>query len=58
MHVQTDCGIPIYCLPDCARCNLSGRSPEKMVECPARRFDDFGLVCKPETCPEYREDEG
>lgn len=57
MNLYTADGISYHCLPACARCKISGESPETMDECPDRRFDDQGLVCIPELCDAYTEDE-
>lgn len=50
-------GIDIYCLPDNAYCKICKCSPETAAECPLRKFDDFGDVCKPDVCDYYTEDD-
>lgn len=57
MNIRTECGDSIYCLPDCARCKISGISPEHMDSCPLYRYDPLrGETCIPESCEEYTED--
>lgn len=56
MFIQTADGIPIYCLPDCARCETTGENPEAMQTCPLRAFDYFGDICIPEQCDYYEEE--
>ena len=56
MNIRTMDGIPIYCLPDGARCSCTGKSPEAMTECPICACDMFGLLCIPEICDRYTED--
>lgn len=51
MDLRTSDGVYFYCLPDCARCKLSGESPEHMIECPKGRW-----ACVPEYCEEYVEE--
>ena len=55
MIIKTPDGINIHCLPDCAKCKSSGKSPLEMNACPNYFFDDFGLECVPELCDEYSE---
>lgn len=55
MEIKTIDGIEIYCLPDCAKCKLTGKSPLEMIECPIKAFDDFGDVCNPDLCEHYEE---
>ena len=56
MNIRTQWGDKIFCLPDCARCRITGKSPEDMDSCPIINFDDFGDECVPELCDEYEED--
>lgn len=56
MEIRTKDGMMIYCLPDNARCKLTGRNPESMCECPIFNFDDLGDICVPELCEEYEEE--
>ena len=58
MQIKTSDGIDIFCLPDCARCEMSGKTPERMIKCPARQFDAFGDLCCPGECEYYTEEEG
>lgn len=55
MEIVTEDGIEIFCLPDCARCKLTGKSPTEMIECPEHCFDVFGDVCRPDDCDYYEE---
>ena len=55
MDIMTSDGVRIYVLPECARCKCTGISPDAMTECPLRKFDPFGLMCKPDVCEEYTE---
>lgn len=55
MRIETSDGIPIFCLPDCAICELSGEHPDSMIRCPALYYDN-GWRCVPEKCNEYREE--
>ena len=57
MDICTQYGQKIFCLPDNARCRLSGKSPHETEKCPIRNFDDYGDVCVPELCDEYGEGE-
>ena len=57
MDICTECGQKIFCLPDNARCRLSGKSQHETEKCPIRNFDDYGDVCVPELCDEYGEGE-
>ena len=57
MNIMTSDGIEIYVLPDCAKCELSGKSPEQMDECPIRYKTGFE-DCMPGECPYYTENEG
>ena len=56
MSIKDESGIEIYCLPDCAKCTLTGKSPEDMDECPGCYFDTFGYECHPGECEYYTED--
>lgn len=56
LSLYTDGGMQYFCLPDCARCRLTGENPETMDKCPAYNFDDHGDVCVPELCNEYEEE--
>ena len=56
MIIKTIEGIDIYCLPDCARCGMSGENPTDMDECPIGAFDLSGYVCVPDLCDEYSEE--
>lgn len=55
MNIMTESGISIYCLPECARCRVTGRNPELMDVCPNRKYDAFGDICIPDDCIEYEE---
>ena len=55
MDICTECGQKIFCLPDNARCRLSGKPPHETEKCPICNFDDYGDVCVPELCDEYGE---
>lgn len=65
MEVKTVGGIDIFCLPDCAVCKLSGKSPFDMEQCPLdfcssedeEEFynNDRPHICYPEICSEYCE---
>ena len=57
MTIKTDDYIDIYCLPDYAKCMLAGISPEKLDYCPARKFDYYGMMCLPNQCEHYTEEE-
>lgn len=56
MKIKTADGICIYCLPDFAKCKVTGQHPCDMDECPTYEFDEFGDVCQPEECEHYSED--
>lgn len=59
MRIRNSDGvITIYCLPDNAKCRVSGKSPEYMIKCPIYNFDDYGDECVPELCDEYEEGDG
>ncbi len=45
----------LFCLPSCAKCKISGKNPEKMENCPIRKYDDLGDECIPEDCEHYTE---
>lgn len=49
-------GQGFYCLPEYARCSVSGENPEDMSYCPLCLFDHLGMVCKPGECEYYTED--
>ena len=49
MDIQTSDGIVIYCLPECAKCKLTGEHVEEMDECPCC---DSG-ICTPDVCYYY-----
>lgn len=53
MTIKTDDYIDIYCLPDYAKCELAGISPEMLDDCPARKFDYYGMMCLPSQCEHY-----
>lgn len=55
MNIKTEDGIIIFCLPDCARCKVCGKSPVEIDECPLHKFDVNGDKCVPELCEEYEE---
>lgn len=55
MNINTPDGISVFCLPDNARCKISGESPCDMDCCPICNFDDYGDFCVPELCDEYTE---
>lgn len=57
VDVLTKHGQCIMCLPDKARCRLSGKTPHDMDKCPICNFDDYGDICVPELCDEYEEGE-
>ena len=57
MDIYTMCGQQIFCLPDIARCKLSGKSPHDMDECPLRHDKYDSDMCIPEMCNEYEEGE-
>ena len=57
MQLQTSDYITMYCLPDNARCKISGENPEVMCECPMKKYDPQGNICCPETCEHYTEEE-
>lgn len=57
MDICTKYGQKIFCLPDNARCRLSGKSPHETEKCPIRNFDYCGDVCVPELCDECGEGE-
>lgn len=50
MNVKTKDGIDIYCLPECAICQLSDENPLDMEVCP--RCQEY---CTPDICNEYME---
>lgn len=52
MTIKTGDGIDIYCLPECAKCLITGEHLEDMDECPCC---DSG-VCTPGSCENYIED--
>ena len=54
MNIKTSEHIDIYILPDSAKCELTGKSPSDMNECPSCEFDDEDL-CIPENCIYYTE---
>ena len=56
MNIRTQWGDMIHCLPECARCRITDKSPEDMDTCPILNFDDFGAECAPELCEQYEED--
>ena len=56
MNIKTEWGGDIYCLPSCAKCKATGKSPEYMERCPLYNFDDDGDICVPEICDQYTED--
>ena len=56
MNIRTQWGDMIHCLPECARCRITDKSPEDMDTCPILNFDDFGAECVPELCEQYEED--
>lgn len=47
--------IDIYVLPEDAFCVYSAKSPTEMDECPLKRFDDCGMICRPSECEFYHE---
>lgn len=55
MEYRTSAGIKLYCLPDNARCNLKGKHPDDIDECPICNFDDYGRICCPDLCDKYDE---
>lgn len=57
MYICTKCGQKIFCLPDNARCKLSGISPLDMDECPLGHDEYDRDMCIPEMCDEYEEGE-
>lgn len=56
MEIWTKDGLMVYCLPDNAKCKLTGKSPEEMYECPVCNFDNYGDICVPALCGEYEEE--
>lgn len=48
-------GVEFYICPECGKCQLSGKNPIDMLECPARNFDPYGDVCNPGECEYYTE---
>lgn len=52
MEIMDESGIEIFVLPDCARCELAGRNPCDLNDCP-KGFD----VCEPGNCEYYSEEE-
>lgn len=55
MTIQTETGLEIFVLPDCARCKAAGKNPTELDKCPIYNFDDDGECCVPELCEEYEE---
>lgn len=56
MEIKTECGIEINCLPDCAKCERTGRNPMEMDACPMNKFGYMGDTCIPELCEDYTEE--
>ena len=56
LTLQTADGIKFFCLPDGAKCMVTGDNPENMDRCPMRNFDNHGCICVPESCDKYTEE--
>lgn len=56
MEVLTECGVQIFCLPDSAKCKVTGENLNLMINCPICNFDDYGEICVPDLCDEYSEE--
>ena len=55
MDIRTSDGIKIFVLPENARCELSGQSPEDMLDCPLGLCSEYNGDCVPDVCEHYIE---